>query len=185
MHTSTILWEDACAMRLRWARQFMSHRRVKVILGLHFNFGAFIVEVIEGQRTVHSGWMTVWWRNSRRGYKGKKTGGKQPSRGQNRQSRRGLIIPLQTQSGEQKEARFTSPTLSSQNYIWPQICDINVKKSGWKWTISCMCLAPKGIYPHSFKIKLIRGIWLAQSVKCATLDLGVVSLSPALGIEIA
>ena len=29
-----------------------------------------------------------------------------------------------------------------------------------------------------------RGAWVAQSVECATLDLGVVSSSPTLGVEI-
>lgn len=47
----------------------------------------FSLSVTEGQRTMHFGQMTVWQRNSRgRGYK-RKTGGRQPSRGQNRQSR--------------------------------------------------------------------------------------------------
>lgn len=36
----------------------------------------------------------------------------------------------------------------------------------------------------SFKNYLARGAWLAQSVACVTLDFGVVSLSPVLGIAI-
>ena len=35
--------------------------------------------------------------------------------------------------------------------------------------------------PHAIKN---RGTWLAQSVEHATLDLGVVNLSPMLGVEI-
>lgn len=33
------------------------------------------------------------------------------------------------------------------------------------------------------KMKFFRGTWLAQSVEHVTLDLGVVSLSPTLGVE--
>jgi len=29
-----------------------------------------------------------------------------------------------------------------------------------------------------------RGAWLAESIECATLDLGVVSLSPTLGVDL-
>ena len=36
----------------------------------------------------------------------------------------------------------------------------------------------------SFKIKMDRGAWLAQWEGHETLDLGVVSSSPALGVEI-
>ena len=62
-------------------RQFTNCGKVTVTLELHFNFGAFIVKVTEGQRAMHSGWKTVWQRNSRgRRYKRKKTGGRQTSR---------------------------------------------------------------------------------------------------------
>ena len=35
-----------------------------------------------------------------------------------------------------------------------------------------------------FKSNMVQGTWLAQSVEHATLDLGVVSASPTLGVEI-
>ena len=36
----------------------------------------------------------------------------------------------------------------------------------------------------TLKLYMFRGAWLAQSVEYGTLDLGVVSLSPTLGVEV-
>ena len=37
---------------------------------------------------------------------------------------------------------------------------------------------------YSLEVEKFRGTWLAQLVECAALDLGVVNLSPTLGVEI-
>ena len=101
-------------------RQFMNRGKVTVTPGLHFNFGAFIVKVTEGQRAVHSGGRQF----------GKETaeeedikerrlvGGRRAGSGHTRNV---LMSSLQTQSAKQKKAGFSSPTI--QSCIWLQIWD--------------------------------------------------------------